>query len=101
MPGQKRKFSRSKKTSKPSSFKRFRKMSSFARPKYTKPRLTANSMYRYSRYADVEQLLPGSGQEYDYAPTFSLDKVRTYSDFTSLYDKFKITGVQVTVHRGK
>ena len=66
-------------------------------PNHVKPRLGAGTVYRYSRYALPLTREPISGSEYDIVTTFSLDQVKTYSDFTSLYDKFKITGVQVIV----
>ena len=65
--------------------------------KNRKPRLGANTIYRYSRYGNLFTVSATSGSEYDITNTFSLDQVKTYSDFTSLYDKFKITGVQVII----
>ena len=67
--------------------------------KSAKPRLTAGTVYRYTRFSDVEQVIPSTayGAEYGYTPTYTLDKVKAYTDFVSLYDQFKITGVQVRV----
>jgi len=59
--------------------------------------LNDKTMYRYSRYNTAAETLTVTGSYLAYSPTFSLESVRGYTDFTSLYDCYKIYGVQIKV----
>ena len=59
-------------------------------------KLSANTTYRYSRYSYGGSTYDCTGTSSASGMEFALSSVRGYSDFTSLYDSFMITGVQVT-----
>ncbi|AMB43008.1 hypothetical protein [Circovirus-like genome DHCV-5] len=65
------------------------------RPRTSK--LGALTTYRYSRWASTGQTHDVSTTSYQGAATFTLDDVKGYTDFTSLYDQFMITHAQIHV----
>lgn len=57
----------------------------------------AISQHVYSRYATTPLDVSLDTFEYDYAHTFRLNLVKAYSEFTSLYDRYRITCVQLQI----
>ena len=62
-------------------------------PKSIKTCLGLNTCYRYTRFADTVTYTLDFGQTELDSNSLSLSQVRSYTDFTALYDKFKINGV--------
>lgn len=60
----------------------------------SKGRLGSINVHRYRRWAATDQRLSGTGGT-GYADTFSLDKLPSYTEFDTLYDRYKITTVIV------
>ena len=72
--------------------KRYRNM----RPRvYVGRRLTPNTTYRYSRYATDPLDIDLNSTSQAYGTEFALQNVKSYSEFSNLYDRFMITGVQM------
>lgn len=65
---------------------------SIIRKKYT-----PYTIYKYSRWANAGQTMECTGTTYSVTNTFTLDDVKGYTDFTSLYDQFRITYVQIFI----
>lgn len=57
----------------------------------------ALSMHSYSRYATTPSNYNLSGTELDVAETFTFDSISAYSEFSSLYDRYRITAVQMNI----
>ena len=60
-------------------------------------KLSANTTYRYSRYATDPLDIDLNSTSQAYGTEFALQNVKGYTDFSSLYDSFMITGVQMRI----
>lgn len=65
-------------------------------------RISPTNVHKYVRWASGETLsfvptVTNPTNELDFAKVFQLDMVKNYSEFTALYDRYKITGVKVMV----
>lgn len=63
------------------------------RSKYSK----AISQHVYSRYATTPTDFDVSGIEYDFAETFQFGNIKGYTEFNNLYDRYRITCVQLQI----
>ena len=64
---------------------------------YVGRKLTANTTYRYTRYATDPLDIDLNSTSQGYGTEFALQNVKGYTDFSSLYDSFIITGVQMKI----
>jgi len=65
--------------------------------KHLKPRLGQGTVYRYTRYATDPLDIDLNSTSQAYGSEFALQNVKSYSEFSSLYDSFMITGVQMRI----
>jgi len=61
--------------------------------KFTK----AISQHVYSRYADTPASIDVTGVEYGKGEAFTFDSIRAYNEFSALYDRYRITCVQMQI----
>lgn len=66
--------------------------------KHLKPKLTQGTVYRYTRYATDPLDIDLNSTSQAYGSEFALQNVKSYSEFSSLYDTFMITGVQMKIY---
>lgn len=62
----------------------------------TKKKLTQNTVYRFSRIYKPGELSSSTTNDVCYAESFQLSVLPGVSDFTTLFDQYKITGVKIT-----
>ena len=60
-------------------------------------KLSPSTTYRYSRYATDPLDIDLNSVSQGYGTEFALQNVKGYTDFSSLYDSFIITGVQMRI----
>lgn len=72
----------------------------YRRKRYSsrKSRMLGQKKYYYTRYGVSTQILSGSSTKYG-SMTFSLDNLVDYTDFSALYDFYKINAVKVYFRR--
>lgn len=68
-----------------------------SRTRSLKPKLNALTTYRYSRWASTGQTFEVTTPVFQGSATFTLDDVKGYTDFSSLYDQFMITYAQLHI----